>query len=70
MIYEESEIIELLKCEHCIQPYDGYYDPRMLHCCGKTVCNTCVQLALKRAEKSRFKWIACNKLELMPENRF
>ena len=44
MIYEQSEIKELLHCEHCSQSYGDYYQPKILSCCGKTIYGTCVQL--------------------------
>jgi len=70
MIYEESEIKDLLKCEHCLQPYDEYYQPKMLHCCGKTICNTCVELIEKQIKNNKYKCIACSEIDTMPKNGF
>jgi hypothetical protein len=70
MIYEVSQIIELLTCENCSQPFDEYYPPRMLPCCGKTICYTCVQLTKKQVKNNEFKCIVCNKDETIPKNGF
>jgi len=70
MIYEESEIKDLLKCEHCSRPYDEYDTPKMLPCCGKTICNTCLQLTEEQVNNNKFKCIACNKDETKPYNGF
>jgi len=63
MIYDETEIKDLLKCEHCSQPYDEYYAPKILPCCGKTICNSCIHLTEKQVKKNKFKCIVCNKDE-------
>ncbi len=70
MFYEESEITDLLKCENCSQPYDEYYLPRILPCCGKTICNTCLQLTDKQVNDNKYECIVCKKSETMPYNGF
>jgi hypothetical protein len=70
MIYEQSEITELLNCEHCTQPYDEYYPPRILPCCEKTICYKCVQLTQSKVKDNNFKCIACNQDEKIPSNGF
>jgi len=70
MIYEESEIKELLNCEHCYQPYGEYYSPRILPCCGKTICFVCDQLTENQIKHNKYKCIACNKEETIPCNGF
>ena len=60
MFFEQSEIIDLLKCENCSQQYDEYSPPRILPCCGKTLCYTCIQSIEKQLKKNKFKCIACN----------
>ena len=70
MFYQESEIKSLLYCAHCSQPYDEYYKPRILPCCNKTICNTCVHLIEKQTKDNIYKCIACNKYEAMPSKRF
>jgi hypothetical protein len=68
MLYDQSEIVELLNCEHCSQPYDQYYQPRILPCCDKTICSTCVKLIQKQLKDNKFKCIACNKVDIMPKD--
>jgi hypothetical protein len=58
MTYEESEIKELLKCEHCSQSYGDYYPPNILSCCGKTVCNMCIRQIEKQVKNNKYKCIA------------
>ena len=70
MIYEQSEITELLNCELCLKPYDIYYEPKMLPCCGKTICNTCVTLIEKQVKENKFICIACKEEDTMPKNGF
>ena len=70
MFYEESEITNVLKCEHCIKPYGEYYPPRILPCCGKTICYSCVESIEKQVKNNRFKCIACKKEKKMPNNGF
>ena len=50
MIYEESEIRELLNCEHCLQSYDEHYEPKILHCCHNKICFKCVHLTEQQVE--------------------
>jgi hypothetical protein len=70
MIYEQSEITELLNCEHCSHPYDEYYPPRILPCCEKTICYKCVQITQSKVKDNIFKCIACNQDEKIPSNGF
>jgi hypothetical protein len=70
MFFEQSEIKDLLKCENCSQPFNEYYSPRMLPCCAKTICNTCVQLTEKQAKNSKFKCIIRKEDEIIPEKGF
>ena len=70
MIYEETEIIDLLKCENCFEAYDEYYPPRILPCCEKTICYKCVQKTDKQVKNNKFRCILCNKEELLPNNGF
>jgi hypothetical protein len=69
-IYEESEIKDLLKCEHCSKPYGDYYPPKILSCCGKTACNTCVMQIENQLKNNKYKCIACSELDTMPKNGF
>ena len=70
MFFEQSEIIDLLKCENCSQQYDEYSPPRILPCCGKTLCYTCIQSIEKQLKNNKFKCIACNKEDTIPNNGF
>jgi hypothetical protein len=60
MIYEESEIRELLNCEHCLQSYDEHYEPKIFHCCHNKICFKCVHLTEQQVENNKYKCIACN----------
>ena len=70
MFLEQSEITELLKCENGFQSYDEYDVPKMLPCCGKTICNTCLQLTEKQVKINKFECIMCKKSEMRPLNGF
>ncbi len=50
MIYERSQLLDLLSCQHCLQPYAENHSPRILACCGKTICNQCIDLATKNTQ--------------------
>ena len=67
MFYEQSDITEVLSCEHCLQAYDAYFSPKILPCCTKTVCNTCIQLIEKQVKENKYKCICCNEVEMMPK---
>ncbi len=70
MIYEQSEITDVLNCEHCYQPYGEYYPPRILPCCGKTICYVCVQLTENQIKHNKYKCFICKKEETIPSNGF
>ena len=70
MIYEESEIKDILNCEHCFHVYDEYHPPRILLCCQKTICFKCVQLIERQAKNNKYKCISCNKESTIPEDGF
>ena len=70
MIYEESEIKDLLNCEHCVQPYGEYYPPRILLCCQKTMCYKCVQLIENQAKNNKYKCISCKKEATIPDDGY
>jgi len=67
MIYEESEITDLLNCDNCLKPYDESYPPRILPCCHKTICFKCVHLTEQKIKNNKYNCIACNKEETMPD---
>ena len=70
MFYEQSEIEDLLKCEHCTQPYYEYYPPRTLPCCEKTICYKCIQTIQNSVKDSKFKCISCGEEDSMPKKGF
>ena len=70
MFYEQSEIADLLKCEHCAQPYDEYYPPRILPCCGITICFKCVQIIQTGTKDNKYKCISCEEEDIMPKKGF
>jgi len=63
-------ISELLNCGHCSQPYNEFYSPKILPCCGKTICKTCVEQIEKQVKNFQFKCIVCKQQEMMPKNGF
>ena len=50
MVHEQTEAEDLLNCECCLQLYDENSPLGILPCCGKTICNTCVQLKTKQTK--------------------
>ena len=70
MFYETSFISNLLKCHHCGQPYDQYYKPRMLSCCGDSICDTCVESLEKNSVDKKYKCVLCPKFGFVPDDGF
>ena len=70
MIYEELEIAELLNCEQCLLQFDRKFSPKLLPCCGKTMCSTCIQHIENKIQDEIFKCISCNKVDTLPNNGF
>ena len=70
MFYEPSDINDLLICEHCSQPFDQNYSPKILPCCDKIICYKCVQSIEDQSKNNTYKCIACNKYEIMPSKGF
>lgn len=82
MFYEQSVINKLLKCQHCNQPYEEYFSPRILPCCSKTICQHCVRfmsrksldnkshqmrsLERKSSRKATYKCLICQEEGIMP----
>lgn len=50
---------QLLKCQHCSHPYEEYYPPRIMPCCGKTICRLCVQKIERETSFSLFQDYKC-----------
>ena len=70
MFYEQSEIIDLLKCQYCKHKYDHYNPPRTLPCCSKTICYKCV-LAVKTEMKNKtYKCMICLEAGYIPAKGF
>lgn len=70
MFFESNLISDLLKCNHCKQPFDEYSDPRLLTCCSQTVCQRCVaemEKKVKTNKKKLFKCVACKEESGWPE---
>jgi len=70
MFVEHSEIKDLLICENCSQPYEEYETPKMLPCCGNTICYKCVQLTENQVKNNKFQCIVCNDVDTIPKNGF
>ena len=70
LMYDAAEIADLKSCEHCGQLYERNYSPRILSCCGKTICQRCVQSIVNEAKESWFKCIICEKYSHIPVNGF
>ena len=72
MFYETSFISNLLKCQHCSQPYDQFYKPRILSCCGDSICDTCIESLEKTVIKchKKYKCVLCSKFGFVPVDGF
>ncbi len=71
MFFEQSEIVDVLKCRNCRQLYDEFFPPRLLLCCNMTICYTCVHMIEKQSKmKNNYTCIACNKQEPMQNKGF
>lgn len=70
MFYEKSLIINLLKCQKCNQSYDEYEQPRILPCCGKTICTRCVNKIEKEVKNNLFKCVMCLEENYLPKKGF
>ena len=64
----DLSVFELSNCGHCSQPYLD--SPKILPCCGKTICSTCIEQLEKHVQNSQFKCIVCNKQETIPHKGF
>ena len=70
MFFQPSIINNLLKCQHCFQSYNIYDQPRILPCCGKTLCTKCFLLIEKELKDNKFKCILCREEYLVPPKGF
>jgi len=70
MFVKYSEIKDLLICENCSQLYEEYETPKMLPCCGNTICYKCVQLTENQVKNNKFQCIVCNDVDTIPKNGF
>jgi hypothetical protein len=70
MFYEQSVINDILKCQKCNQSYDEYDQPRILPCCGKTLCNICINKIEKEVKNKLFKCMMCHDECYLPKKGF
>lgn len=72
MFYEQSFISNLLKCQQCKQSYDEYDQPRVLPCCGKTICQKCLNLLIiqKIVKSLKYKCLLCLEESYVPNRGF
>ena len=70
MFYDQSSIEKLLKCQNCNQVYDLYEQPRVLPCCGKTLCGKCIERIEKEVKNDLFKCVMCDDEYAMPKKKF
>ena len=71
LFYDTDFIRNLLKCQHCIKSYDVYDEPRILTCCGKTLCNQCVSSVEKETcNNNKYKCIVCKTDGIRPVTGF
>lgn len=70
MFYEQSFISNLLKCQNCNLKYDEYDLPRILPCCGKTICKKCLKLIDRQTKNNKFTCILCNEENYIPSKGF
>ena len=69
MFYETSFIESLLKCNHCLQAYNDYEEPRMIPCCSQTICQECVSKIELVAGK--YTCLACKQVNVtIPDTGF
>ena len=69
MLSDSTFVDNFLKCGHCKKKYDDYDDPKILPCCGFTLCYHCIK-SIEDVENSRFKCFVCKKESLKPGRRF
>lgn len=65
MFCEHSEILNLLKCQHCKLPYDEYNPPKSLPCCSKIICIKCIE-SIEVGPNKNFKCILCKENASVP----
>ena len=65
MLYEEKEIIELIKCPYC---KNKYTDPRIVEC-SSSFCMPCIDL-LKKKGQNGFKCPECDDFHEMPQKGY
>ncbi len=70
MFYETAFIRDLLKCNHCTEPFDEYEEPKILPCCFKTLCVKCVHLTESSVKYNQFKCLVCKREDEMPRDGF
>ena len=70
MFIRPSVIDSLLKCNHCFKNYSVYEQPRILPCCGKTLCSKCLLLIEKEIKNNKFKCMLCNEQSIVPAKGF
>ena len=66
MLYESAVITDYLKCHSCVQSFVETDPPRILPCCGKTVCKKCVRLMQRCMKNKTYKCIVCKEKGVMP----
>jgi hypothetical protein len=66
MIFEETYIKNLLKCNKCNEKFNDYEQPRSLPC-GKIICSSCLDKIEKEAVQSKFKCICSNEHQIPKE---
>ena len=66
MLYESSVITDYLKCHYCTQSFIECDPPRILPCCGKTICKKCVRLIHRQMKNKTYKCIVCKEKSVMP----
>jgi hypothetical protein len=70
MFYNASTIVNFLKCQHCSQAYDEKNKPRILPCCGKTTCSSCINVLESKVENNTFECLLCKKIQESPIEGF
>lgn len=71
MFYKESIIRNILKCQLCKRPLDGYDPPRILPC-NKTICHACSTeiIAKVHGSNTTFECSMCSIEHEIPANGF
>jgi hypothetical protein len=70
MLFEESFIENLLKCQSCFTAYNDHDRPRIMSCCYKNICNKCFNQLENKIINNKFICLICSNENILPINGF